>query len=68
MTTAFRFLYQPANAPPCSMWLYLCASLNTPAGAARLVADWNKRDRGKTRWRCDPVDPRDVDHPLRERG
>ena len=64
--TAFRYFYQPAKEQD-GCWMYLGAALNTRAGADRLVAEFNRRDRGKWRWRCALVLPTDFDHPLRTR-
>lgn len=60
-----RYFYQPTDKT-VMYWELLSpglAPMNTPAGHNRLVADWNRRDKGKWSWRWEEVLPGDFDHP-----
>ena len=59
--TAYRFLYRP---PGGFGWLNLGgASFHDKESAGGLVADWNRRDRGKWQWKTELCEPTDYDHP-----
>ena len=62
--SAYRFLYRPA-ARHNGGWQFLpgIAAYNTQEGAARLVAEWNRRDRGRWAWMYEECLPGDLDHP-----
>lgn len=61
-TPAFRF---GCRRPGETGWTvhFALTAFNTAEGAEHLVKEWNRRDRGKLEWKCEPVLPTDIDYP-----
>ena len=59
---AYRYSYQP-DGVAYSIPVLEATYYNTPEGARKLVARWNKRDKGKRVWTFEVCHADEIDHP-----